>query len=221
MRTSLLRAAGWALVALSTLAWWSTEGCAPAETDAGDGAEQRSLAGRLLGPLAGLAADIQWVRAHDALRRGRADLGLARADTALALAPEATGGWLLLARHLAFDRASEEREPDPARRLAWVRAALELARRGEASAREPAELAVWQGLVRVKEADEGDLSWPGGERALLEQAVLDFERAGALGHPDGAALAEGTRRRLEALPHGPRAPARAPGAPPPDRARDG
>jgi hypothetical protein len=51
--------------------------------------------------------------------------------------------------------------------------------------------------------------------------VLDFERAGGLGHPDGGALAEGTRRRLEALPHGPRAPARAPDAPPPDPPKDG
>jgi hypothetical protein len=186
-----LELAGWALVAaLLAFAW---------QRDARPAAPS-SLAERLLGPLAGFAADIQWVRTHDAMRRGDFALALARAESALALAPGATGGWLFLARHLAFDRASEEREADPGRRRAFVAAALDLARRGESSAREPAELALWQGLVRVKEAAEGDLVWPGGTRALLGDAAAELERAATLGHPDGAALAVGARRRLAAFP---------------------
>ena len=183
---------GWLLVAGVAAGWWLARGDAEPRAP-------HPVTERLLGPYAGLAADVQWVRVHDAIRRGRGELVLARADVALALAPSATGGWLFLARHLAFDRASVEREPDPARRLAWVEAALDLARRGEEVAAEPAELAAWQGLVRVKEADEGDLQWPGGARALLEAAVLDFERAADLGHRDGEALAAGARRRLAAL----------------------
>jgi hypothetical protein len=182
---------GWVLVALLVwLGWPSAERRVPGG----------SLAERLLGPVAELAADLQWVRTHDALRRGDVALAFARAESALALAPGATGGWLFLARYLAFDRASEEREVDPERRRAAVAAGLELARRGEACAREPAELALWQGLVRVKEAEEGDLAWPGGARVLLGDAVADFERAAELGHADGAELAAGTRRRLAALP---------------------
>lgn len=189
-----LELAGWVLVALLVWLGW------PAAGRAQRGAPGGSVAERLLGPVAELAADLQWVRTHDALRRGEVALAFARAESALALAPGATGGWLFLARYLAFDRASEEREADPERRRAAVAAALELARRGEACAREPAELALWQGLVRVKEAEEGDLPWPGGARALLADALTDFERAAALGHADGAELAAGTRRRLAALP---------------------
>jgi len=183
---------GWTLVAVVT-SWWVASlppASAPAPVRA------LGVGGRLLGPFAGLAADVQWIRVDDAARSGRGELVLARAETALELAPGATEGWLFLARYLAFERASAEREPDPGRRRAWVTAGLALARRGESAAREPGELAAWQGLVRVKEADEGDLDWPGGPRALLETALADFERAASLGHPEGRALADGVRRRL-------------------------
>ena len=190
----MTRALAASVAALACLLWYAERGSVAPDPGRG------GLAARLLGPVAGLAADVQWVRVHAALRAGRTELALARAETALALAPESGQGWLFLANHLAFDRASPEREPDPARRRAWIAAGLEVARRGESSCRAPAQLAAWQGLVRVQKAAEPDLDWPGGPRALLEAAELDFSRARALGHPDGGALAAGARRRADELP---------------------
>lgn len=155
-----------------------------------------SMAARLLGPVAGLAAGVQWVRVGQALADGRTDLGLARAERALALDPGSTGGWTFVAWHLAFVRASAEREPDPGRRGAWVRAALDLAERGERTARDPALLAQWQGLVLSKLAQDDDPpAWPGGVAGLWRDAADCFERAAALGWSDGAALAASARAR--------------------------
>ncbi len=148
--------------------------------------EQRtssSLAGRLLGPVAALAASVQWVRADVAFRRGRVELFLARAETALALAPESADGWSYLAMNQAFTLASPEREPDPARRLAWVRAGLTTAAEGERVASAPGELAILAGTIMVKTASlDPDLPWPGGLAAIWEAAAGHFERAGRLGY---------------------------------------
>ena len=183
------RTLAWALV-LALVAW--TAATRPRRE------EQRPTTGiqRLFGPVASAAASVQWIRVDAAIRAGRPDLALARAETALTLDPGATGGWKLLAGHLAFDRASAERERDPLRRLAWVRAGLELARRGERTARDPAELAWWQGLLLAMHADLDDLPWPGGAGALWRGAIEDFERAARLGHPEGRALAQSARSRL-------------------------
>ncbi len=158
-----------------------------------------SIAWRLLGPVASLAASVQWVRVHDAMRAGRTDLALARARTALALDPGATAGWVFLATHLVFDRASAERERDPGRRMAWIRAGLETAERGEDTARDPGELARWQGLVLGMLAQEDEpLAWPGGVRRLWLDAADDFERASRLGQADAAELARRARGNAEA-----------------------
>jgi hypothetical protein len=157
-----------------------------------------SLPLRLLGPISSAAAGVQWVRVHAALRASRTDLALARGSLALELDPGATAGWLMLAGHLAFDRASAEREPSPQRRLAWVRAGLALAARGEEQARDPARLARWQGLVLGKLAQEDEpLPWPGGVRGLWLEAAGHFDRAAALGAADGEALAAGARGRAQ------------------------
>ncbi len=145
-------------------------------------ATSSSLAGRLLGPVAALAASVQWVRADVAFRRGRVELFLTRAETALALAPESADGWSYLAMNQAFSLASPEREPDPARRLAWIRAGLATAAEGERVALAPGELAVLAGTIMVKTAAlDPDLPWPGGLTAIWEAAADHFERAGRLG----------------------------------------
>jgi len=188
--SSRARALGWALVAaLLAVAVLAGRGV-PAH------ARARSLPLRLLGPLSSAAASVQWVRVRSAMRAGRTDLALARSHVALALDPGATSGWLLIASHLAFDRASAEREPRPERRLAWTRAALQLAELGERSARDPARLALWQGLVLSKLAqEEAPPPWEGGPHALWLEAAGHFERAAALGAPEGAILADRARER--------------------------
>ena len=162
-----------------------------------------SLAGRLLGPVASLAASVQWVRADVAFRRGRVELFLARSETALTLAPESADGWSYLAMTQAFTLASPEREPSPARRLAWVQAGLATAAEGERLASAPGELAILAGTIMVKTASlDPDLPWPGGPVAIWEAAASHFERAGRLGYDasmsatlTAAARAEADRAR--------------------------
>ena len=84
---------GWAIVfVLALLPWFFPP--------AGSAAASSSLAVRLLGPFAGVAAGIQWTRVDAAIRAGRTELALARAETAFALDPSSSQGRLLLARHL-------------------------------------------------------------------------------------------------------------------------
>ncbi|MBM3987903.1 MAG: hypothetical protein FJ294_08100 [Planctomycetes bacterium] len=183
----VLRKLGWvALLGASlALAVYGARGAAPGS----------SLTMRLAGPLAGPLAAAQWVRVDLAIRAGRTDLALARAETAFALNPTSTSGWFFLSRHLAFDLASPEREPDAAVRLRWVRAALAIAARGESTADDPAELAFWQGLVLARTAEvDAQLAWTGGVAGMWSEAAEHFERAARRGHPEAAAAAELARR---------------------------
>lgn len=154
---------------------------------------------RLLGPLATFAAGVEWVRFDLALRAGEPELAYARAQTALELDPGAAEGWDLLASHQAFDRAAPEREPEPHARMAWIRAALGTAERGEAVSRDPARLALLQGLILLKVAfGDPDLAWPGGRRALWEEAAVHLDRAAELGLPFAADLAVKAREKRDA-----------------------
>lgn len=216
-----LRLVGW--LAVLALGGYSISALGTSSTGREDGARpaEHSVARRLLGPFASLAARGQWVRVHGAMLSNREDLVFQRAETAFELDPGATEGWIFLARHLFFDRASLAREPDPARRAAWMQSAIEIAERGEARAREPEQLALWLGLARVRMATDEHLAWPGraGElaegdagaagaggpggaatpRALLLRAAEDFERAARAGDPDGAELARNAVQLAEAL----------------------
>ncbi|MEO6708797.1 MAG: hypothetical protein ABI054_04750, partial [Planctomycetota bacterium] len=168
--------------------------------DARQGARPNSLAVRLLGPISSLAASAQWLRADLALQHGRVELFLARARTALQLAPEDVEGWKYLARHQAMTLGSPEREPDPQRRLAWIRAGLATAAEGEALASNPGELAYTAGLIMLKVARlDAALPWPGGIAAVWEAAAEHFERAGKLGFDAEASafLTESARRTAE------------------------
>lgn len=157
-----------------------------------------SLTMRLAGPLAGPLAAAQWVRVDLAMRAGRTELALARAETAFALNPTSTSGWFFLSRHLAFDLASPEREPEAAVRLRWVQAALAIAERGERTADDPAELAFWQGLVLARTAEvDPQLAWPGGVAGMWSAAAEHFERAARAGHPEAAAAASLARRERD------------------------
>jgi hypothetical protein len=178
----------WALAAVLCLApglWAPREGAARESTPRA----------RLLAPFTELAARVQWIRFQRAVLAGRPELAIARAESALALEPRSTAGWDLLASYLGFDLASPEREPDPERRLGWVRAALAVARRGEVSATEPGRLALLRGLVLQTHAElDPELPWPDGARALWTDAAAAFEEASALG-VDAAALTAHARER--------------------------
>lgn len=134
----------------------------------------------LLGPIASLAASVEWVRFDTALSRGRTDLAYGRAEHALELDPASTDGWAFFASHLVFDRGSAEVEHDPERRWEWIRAGLEVLERGEESAREPARLVLYRGLVHAALAEsDGSFAYSADEHA--ERARELFERAGAMG----------------------------------------
>ena len=137
-----------------------------------------SFPARVLGPIASLAASWQWVRVRLALQDDRPEVAYSRAELAFELDPGATSAWSYLASHLAHDRASAERERNPARSASWVRAALDLLERGERAAREPAELAVHRGLILAQIGDLGPaVRWPGGPTGAWREAQEAFERA--------------------------------------------
>jgi len=176
------RALGWSVAgALLALGLWH----APPSTTAPAG----STAQRLLGPIAPAARDIQWIRFQGALLNGDAERALELAESALALQPQSTDGWMLLAGHLAFDRASAEREPDLPRRRAWFQAGVEVARRGIEHADEPARLHFWRGLLYLSKAEVDPALDPNGADALRLRAIEAFEDATAAGHPDGPEFA--------------------------------
>lgn len=156
-----------------------------------------SVSERLLGPIANVAASLQWTRVDDAVRLGRPDLACARAEIALDLAPGDTDGWKYLAHHFAFDRGSL-REPDRATRTRWVQAAFDLLERGEHSAREPGKLAFQRGVIFLALAwmSDDERSWPGTSRAAWLEAARAFDRAALAGEP--AALEAATAARVEA-----------------------
>lgn len=146
-----------------------------------------------LAPIASFVATIQWARADAAFDEGRLDVGLARAERALELDPNATEGWSWLASVLVHRFGALEFEVAPAARRTWVEAGLAVLARGEEVAAEPEELALHAGLIMafVASLPEEVLEWPGGARAAWTEAAENFERAKELGHPraDDAAQA--------------------------------
>ncbi|MCP3918303.1 MAG: hypothetical protein GY711_22375 [bacterium] len=191
------------LVVLVLLVPWS----GPRERDVAHG----SPLARLLGPIGSLAASVQWVRFDLALRAGRTERAYARAESALRLDPVSPEGWLTLGRHLITVRGSSATEQYDDRRMRWMRAGLDLLRRGEDVTNAPGELALAQGvylaffvdevLAAVDGVDRSNRSrylnflWPGGRLGALREAIEAFERAEAHGHPRAhAALHETTER---------------------------
>ena len=138
-----------------------------------------------LAPIASFVATVHWARADAAFDEGRLDVGLARAERALALDPAPSEGWSWLAGVLVHRFGAPEFEGNPVGRRAWVEAGLAVLARGESESREPEELAFHAGLIMAFVGSlPGDiLEWPGGARSAWLEAASHFERAERLGHP--------------------------------------
>lgn len=190
MNKKLMRGAGWITVALLLWPWTARPAIQPVST-----------ASRWLGPIASLAASVNWIRFDLAVRDGRREHAYVVAEQALALAPEAAAGWATLARHLIFDRASPESEPDPARRRQWIQAGLDTFIRGEALVSDPGALAYMRGTLLIAYVAEiaGDIAWAGGYRGALEEGLQALEDALGHGWEPAGELVPGVRGRLEEL----------------------
>ncbi len=140
-----------------------------------------ALGTRLLGPLAPLCAQWQWLRFDRQVWHGDVDRALALGRSAIELDPRTESGWLRLASHMGLDRGSAERCADAQERVAWVQAALALAREGESRVRHPTALALFQAaLLGQLSAEDPAFPWPGGPPALAQAARAAVERAQAL-----------------------------------------
>lgn len=135
----------------------------------------------LLGPLAELAAELEWVRFEGALSRGDEARALALAEHALTLAPRSTSAWLRLAAHQGYDLASPNLEPELARRRAWFEACLATVARGRALAAEPAELELFLATYLFDRAARDPELVPGGKEQLEAGALAALEAAAAHG----------------------------------------
>jgi hypothetical protein len=158
---------------------------------------------RALGPLASVAASIEWARFRRALFTGETADAYVIADRALALDPSGEGGWLNYAQHLIFERGSFAENETPEGRRRWIRSGLELLKRGETLCRTPGELAFTAGLIRtgyLAPIPDEDLGWPGGPTGLLAEGTEDLQRAATAGHTGAAETLEALRAARSALP---------------------
>ncbi len=154
--------------------------------------------GRLLGPFAGLASDVQLTRALRARLDGKQALALVRSQSAIQLNPRSVRPWRELASSMAMHLASIAREPDPQKRLLWLQAGLDVAEHGEASVQHPEDLAFLQGLFLFAHAERQDETpWPGGPKALWTEAAKCFERAERGGHPRARTMARFARQQAQ------------------------
>jgi hypothetical protein len=159
------------------------------------GERPRSPAERLLGPIADLAATIQWVRVDEAENDGRLALAQQRAAIALEISPGDPGGWIYYAEHLVYNRASPLREPDRVARERWVRAGLALLERGERESRMPGRVAFARGAVYLSLAslDDADRPLPITRVEAWTAAAEAFEKAARFGEPIAAEAAAHAR----------------------------
>ena len=150
---------------------------------------------RLLGPVASLAASLEWARSDYALRQGRTAIAYSRAETALRLDPGDPQGWMFLAHHFIYGRAGIDREPDAAARRRWILTGLDVLDRGERSSRDPAALAFERGIACAFLASlpDADRAWPASAKAAWGAAAEAFERAASLGHHRAEAAAARAR----------------------------
>lgn len=134
--------------------------------------------GHLLGPLAPIAAQVQWVRGHAARLAGDQGRAFLLMESAVRFEPRSTTAWITLSNQLGLQLASSESGRSPEERAEWLRAACSVLKQGETYARHPEGLALHRGLLLVSHAEtDPNLAWEGGILGLWSQATEAFERA--------------------------------------------
>jgi hypothetical protein len=185
-----LHVTGWIIVALLLWPW----GAAAVDT--------RPFGQRLTGPFASLAAGMEWIRFEQAWREGRPERAAVYADRALELDPLSPQGWIRLGEHYIFERASIQNEPDPEERVRWTRTGLDVWKTGQEHCADPGELAMMRGrtmIMYVAElAESPEFPWPGGVRAVREEARNVLLEAEQLGMREAHIALAALRRQVEA-----------------------
>ncbi len=155
---------------------------------------------RILGPVASLAAGAQWVRVDVALRREDYARAYERAETALALDPADSAGWIFLAHHLLYERASLSREPDRESRARWFRAGIETLERGERASSDPGAVYFEHGVALAFQGSlsDEDRAWPASAAEAWELAARAFDSAAAHGTASAEKAAALARDRAAA-----------------------
>lgn len=133
-------------------------------------ADERPLARRLAGPISGMWAAGHWVRFDMQVHQNQMERAYLSANRALQLDPWPPAGWIRLAEHLWFIRASAEREPNPVSRTRWFAAGLEVLNEGIERSAIPGEVALVKarmcGLFLLPLVQGGAVQWPGGAAAV-------------------------------------------------------
>jgi hypothetical protein len=151
-----------------------------------------------LGPFAPIAAQVQWVRAEQAIASGFPGRAIDFMESAVDLNPKSGSGWITLADHLGLYLASAEAGWPMETRAYWLETALEVTRRGQSWARHPDALAFHRGMLLLSHARLVEpLTWRDSPHALWEDAVAAFDEAEELGHPGAEAAAEYARAQIQ------------------------
>ena len=189
-------------VALVVTALWLSRLGTPADTPNGSTDEVRApLAPKLLGPLAGIVSDLFWFAAQRSIAIGEFERAIVLAERAVEFAPRQTLGWERYGSLVGTLLASPESEPDPALRLAWVRAALDIFERGQALSDDPGRLALARAVLLLSRADvDPDLPWPRGPAEPWELAAEAFDTAADFrSHPLARELAREAKNAAREL----------------------
>lgn len=183
-----------ALAASAALFAWSLARAAH------DGRLARAWPERLLGPIANVAASLQWVRVDDAWNHGRPGLADRRARFALSLAPDDPAGWLYYGRHLVYDRGSATGEAPREERMRWVRAGIDVLERGERECAHPGPIAFGLAVVYLSmtQYEDGERPCPLTRAEAWRAAAEAFDRAAAAGEPLAREAAAAARERAAA-----------------------
>jgi hypothetical protein len=147
-----------------------------------------------LGPLAPIAAQVQWIRAEEAILDGYPGRTLNLMESAIELDPSVAAGWISLADHLGLYLASAEAGESMGARVAWLASALEATRQGQEWVPHPEDLAFHRGILLVSHGGMLEpIHWGSRPGDLWLDAASAFDEAATLGHPDANSAANFAR----------------------------